>query len=496
MTISNELRVGIMFLIGLILLVLLIVSLTRWGQERGTYTFTIRFKQAQGILNGAAVRIAGVEVGRVTGVSYDPGTAEALVEVRVSRQVQTYENYRYTIGVGGLVGERYIEITPREERPGSVVEPGSIVQGTQTPDMDRLLAQASDLFTRLSTTTDNLNTVLGDAQNQRNVRESLENLQLASKSAAAFTEGLNQTVARNQATVDLLVANLYDVSSDVRRVSASLSDQLEDSRVLENLEVASANAIRITERVDHLVRAADTLVSDPAIQRDLRETLATLRKTSTDLEAVFADAKTASAALPRITANVEQASEDLTEITRPFKEAAPDVARDVREIAASLRTSSATITGLAGQISSFGEILSTTRIQPEFRVMAADGGMKNTRSDVNIDVRSKWLMFRAGVTDVGNKEKLNLQMGNRFGNDHWLRYGVVQSKIGAGLDYRLSTDARLTAELFNPEDLRANALVDYRLRTLSPDWWLSAGVFDLFTPSRSFNVGVSYKPWQ
>ncbi len=280
MRISNELRVGIMFLTGLVLLVLLIVTLTRWGQDRNTYSFTMRFSQAQGILEGAAVRVAGVQVGRVTSVDFDSTTNEALVTARVNHKVRLYSNYHYTIGIGGLVGERFVEIHPVDRNRGGLLVDGSSVDGRTTPDMNQLFESSNRLIARLTDTADNLNAIVASPENQRNLHDTLANFNQTAISARDFSSGLDKLYHHDGPSIDALVANLQEVSQEARRVSESLGPQLEHTNIVHNLEEASSRASDITRRFESITTNVGSLMNDKEMTASLRETLRNFHKAS------------------------------------------------------------------------------------------------------------------------------------------------------------------------------------------------------------------------
>ncbi|MHB9023997.1 MAG: MlaD family protein [Armatimonadota bacterium] len=527
----NELRVGIMFLIGLILLLMLIMSLTHFGQDRNTYRVTIAFQRAEGLQEGAAVRVAGVDVGRVSGVWLDDRTNQAAVTIRIDRRVRLFKEYRYVIGTNGLVGERFIEIIPREFKEGdkrTLVGPNKVVGGTTRPDFNDAMDQAAELMGYAKTlvkkttlTIDSVNEVLANDDTQENMKIAIANLRQASQNAALLTQALNSVVARNQAGLNAIVGNLRDVSSDIRRVSDTISPQIEKTTLFTNAEIASKNAVILSERLVEIANAMGGTLCDEKLSADLQQTMRNLKQASADLQAVMVDAKTASANLPKIsenlttasadlpkitasvqkatadlpdiTTNLKTASADLPKITGPIREIAPDTAKNIHEISVRLRDASVSVGNIAQQASNLGGLITQTHVGPEVRVLGLSDADRSIRSDLNLDIRAKSTMIRAGVADLGGRAPINLQFGNRWGNSTWLRYGVVQSQLGVGLDYSFGSGASFTGELFDPNELRGNALFDLRLKALGPGWWLTTGVYDLFG-NNQFGAGLTYRP--
>ncbi|MHB9131682.1 MAG: MlaD family protein [Armatimonadota bacterium] len=499
MGMTNEVRVGIMTLIGLVLLVLLIMSLTRWGQDRNTYAFTILFRQAQGLQSGADVRVAGVTVGYVESVGLDRATNLAAVTVRVNRSVRIREGYQFTVGMGGIVGEHFIEITPTETK-SALLKDGDRVTGTETPDINSVVANASSLIDELKITTKSVNSIVGSKENQRKITQALDNIVVTSKNAAEMSAVLNRLMVHNQVSIDRIVANLTDVSNDARKVSSLLTVQLTKSESIHNLDIATANAVRISERLESIARSIDALLSDEELSRGLKESVGHMKQASVDLELLLVEARQAAAGVPTIltnlqkaSANVEKASADLPEITKPFREIAPETAANIKQVSVNIRNVSQEVGGIAQQVKRIGQTLQNLRIQPEIREMVLAQGSDKTRLDLNLDIKGESQMLRAGLTNIGKDNDWNLQLGSRMGNNTWLRYGVVQSNFGAGIDYQLNPDLRFSADIFDPDSVRANALLDYRLKPLGTDWWLSAGWYDIFSRGK-LGVGITFRP--
>ena len=88
------------------------------GQVRGTsmtggsYPLTARFRSAEGISVGTDVRMAGIAIGSVTGLSLDPRTFEAEVSFTVQGDLAIPDDSDVKIASESLLGGSYVEITP------------------------------------------------------------------------------------------------------------------------------------------------------------------------------------------------------------------------------------------------------------------------------------------------------------------------------------------------------------------------------------------------
>lgn len=110
--IDLELTVGIFLLIGIFSLSYISIKLGKL-EVLGTkgYVVYAEFEQAGGIKTGANIQIAGVTVGRVTGVRLDKNY-EALVSFEMFEGVKLQEDAIASIKTTGLIGEKFVSITP------------------------------------------------------------------------------------------------------------------------------------------------------------------------------------------------------------------------------------------------------------------------------------------------------------------------------------------------------------------------------------------------
>jgi phospholipid/cholesterol/gamma-HCH transport system substrate-binding protein len=75
-------------------------------------TVTARFDNIGGLKQQAAVKSAGVVVGRVKSISFDPKTFQAQVEITLNKGVEFPKDTSAKILTAGLLGEQYIGLEP------------------------------------------------------------------------------------------------------------------------------------------------------------------------------------------------------------------------------------------------------------------------------------------------------------------------------------------------------------------------------------------------
>ena len=134
-----ELAVGLFLIVGIICLGYLSIKLGKMEIFGGEgYNVQAVFSDSGGLRTGSAVEIAGVEVGRVKSVSLED--YQAKIMIHLSQDVKIQEDSIASIKTKGLIGEKYVEISPGGAE--EMIQPGGIIRDTQPPvDFEELIAR-------------------------------------------------------------------------------------------------------------------------------------------------------------------------------------------------------------------------------------------------------------------------------------------------------------------------------------------------------------------
>ena len=133
-----ELAVGLFMIAGIICLGYLSINLGRMeilgskGYE--VYAF---FSNSGGLKTGSSVVIAGVDVGRVKDIALEDYQARVVLDLQQGVIIQ--EDAIASIKTKGLIGEKYIEITPGGSE--KIIPPGGRIRDTQPAvDLEELIS--------------------------------------------------------------------------------------------------------------------------------------------------------------------------------------------------------------------------------------------------------------------------------------------------------------------------------------------------------------------
>lgn len=130
---NTEILVGLFVLLGaaaLLFLALKAANLASFTTSGDTYTVQAKFDNVGGLKARAAVRSAGVNVGRVTGVTLDPYTFQGLVTLEISKSMAFPKDSSAKILTSGLLGDQYVGIEPGAEE--DTLAAGDVITQTQS----------------------------------------------------------------------------------------------------------------------------------------------------------------------------------------------------------------------------------------------------------------------------------------------------------------------------------------------------------------------------
>ncbi|MEN9773399.1 MAG: outer rane lipid asymmetry maintenance protein MlaD [Pseudomonadota bacterium] len=128
-----DVLVGLFVLLGFAALLFLALRAGNMSSSVGlndTYSVVARFDNIGGLKPRAAVRSAGVVVGRVASVTLDGTSYEAVVKIDLDTRYRFPKDTSAKILTAGLLGEQYIGLEPGGDT--AVLEAGARITLTQS----------------------------------------------------------------------------------------------------------------------------------------------------------------------------------------------------------------------------------------------------------------------------------------------------------------------------------------------------------------------------
>jgi phospholipid/cholesterol/gamma-HCH transport system substrate-binding protein len=331
---AMKLRVGVFVLLALATFLGLIYALgARARLFESRYTIHAEFTEVGGLVEGATVRLAGVQIGRVTAVTLpgQPG-GKVRVDLTIARRFsdRVRKNSVARIETQGLLGDKIVEITVGDTTAPPLA-PGEVLVSRDPADFSRIISSGAEtaknvaeLAIALRETADKVNqskiienaaaTVgkLGNVVDQVEHGRGWAHALLYEEPVAlrrvneliATTQTIIDRVEKGQGAVGVLVSPEGTASAKrfvaaMDRISAMVehpeSEQgllpglLFDPKyrpILDDLRTVAHNLREVSDRVAGGRGTLGSLVADSGDQSDLQLTLHDLRAAVANLRAI------------------------------------------------------------------------------------------------------------------------------------------------------------------------------------------------------------------
>ncbi len=133
-----ELIVGIFVLLGMACLAYLAINLGKLEIYGRGHQLFANFDNVSGLKTGAAVEVAGVQVGQVTSIHLNRQD-QARVSLTVPQGLKIHDDAIASIRTKGIIGDKFIKLSPGNSE--KLVSPGGTIINTESSiDLEELIS--------------------------------------------------------------------------------------------------------------------------------------------------------------------------------------------------------------------------------------------------------------------------------------------------------------------------------------------------------------------
>ncbi len=462
-------RIGLFMLVGLIILGIFIIKIEDIpvGERGDRLEVNARFPSVAGLDRKAAVRIAGVRVGKVEAVNLDG--SEAMIELSLDPHVRLHEGAWAQITSLGMLGDKYIEIIPGD--PAAPVLEGNIeLTGTTSPSFNDVMQVATEIGADVKEVTEALRGSIGGSQGEETIEEIVSNIR-------DLTASLKVLITENQANVNATTANFRDFSATLRDELPQITEKLNkladqlNGVVGENRDDLQASMGNIRELTDRLQVSAENLNQ---ITGKIAAGEGSIGKLVNDESTVDN--------LNQTLDSIEGGIDTLNETMGRYRRYQLEVAMRGEAMPSTSESRMA-----------FGFDLWTTE-KRFFRIEGVDMPYGKTKTDSQLitttypdGTQDQYLEERVRVSD---KLGINAQVGYRIFPDTIVRAGLIESAGGVGVDHSIQLGNRPLRLVFEAYDFNRAFDEDVHLKFegryfISPNIFLTAGWDDPLVSDKS-----------
>jgi len=303
----SQLRVGITVIVASLALALLLFLMSNTaGLLTPRITIRAYFDNAQGLREGAPVRLSGVDIGNVTKVLIVTSKDRQLTPVEVIMKVST----RYRAGMrrdsltsletAGVLGETYLDIDS-SQAVGPPLQDGDILPTQVHPDfnqvvrasqgtlqnMDALISRADRILAFAESGKGSLGKLIYDPTLYNRFSSTIAEFQKIVEQVGSGQGSLGALISRNDAyekfvnTLDKMNA----VIDEIQQGQGTAGKFVKDPTLYNNANDTIANLKKLTEDINAGKGAVGKLTRDEELAKKLDTTITKLSELTTELEA-------------------------------------------------------------------------------------------------------------------------------------------------------------------------------------------------------------------
>lgn len=241
---SNEIKVGLLVITSFAIVLLFAWFIGVKNPFNQTVDIYVTYNFAGGIEKGSPVRVAGIKVGRVESIIFhhptplksdkkialeggnqDEVITPLKVKISISEEAAAMvrADSQFYINLAGLIGERYIEITPGTYG-AKVIAHNEVVRGIDPPRIDQLISQSFNLAGKIQEIF------------EKNEGDITKTIKMVYELSASINKGLEQIESSKvfKTNMQELINNLIQISGDVKKLTAKTQTK-EGKKTLELL---------------------------------------------------------------------------------------------------------------------------------------------------------------------------------------------------------------------------------------------------------------------
>jgi phospholipid/cholesterol/gamma-HCH transport system substrate-binding protein len=290
----SELKIGVVTIVAIVIAAVLIFSLTgSKGFSWQRYTLKTRFDNVAGLAPGSPVRLAGVEVGTVTGIAFAGTQVDVIFEVKRTMQPRITENSVAALGSVSLLGESAVDITASATGT-PVPDYGYVTSGRARGSIADVSEQASAGIEELSGLIKDMRAGKGTVGKLVTDDQLYTQLRQFTASANSVTDAIRSgrgsmgKLINDPETANALNASLRNLETMTRRINAgegSIGKLMNDNAFSESLTGAATNLRTLSDRLNRGDGTAAKLINDPALYNRMNDLMARINDLTTNLNA-------------------------------------------------------------------------------------------------------------------------------------------------------------------------------------------------------------------
>lgn len=279
---QREGLLGLFVMATLAVLVGVVLWVENISFNANRYRFQLVFSNAGGLSVGAAVRLRGVDVGRVVAIQPDVNQVVVTVEI-ASKNILIPQNSRFRALSGGLVSQTFVDISPREDLDVAAIGAGP---RSQDCDTQQIVCQGAQIEGQTNPTFDDLIQATATIVKQLDNSGLLDGLAELTKALGGLTKDVKQMTQDARTSFKELEAAAQQVER--AGVKVGTAADATTGLIRTNQQTIRTSLVRLNSTLEtakstfvafrKVATDLDQITGDPQIREDLKKLIRGLGK--------------------------------------------------------------------------------------------------------------------------------------------------------------------------------------------------------------------------
>jgi len=273
---SKEIKVGFLALVGVMMSVFSYNYLKGINLFEKNRRFTVKYEKVDGLSASNPVTLNGFKIGKVQKINFNPNnTRELLVDIILENDVLFPKTSLAELYETGLIGGKAIAIIPDYKNDSTFASDGDLLKGVIKPGLTELVnqilpqvqLQIEALIKNAEIVLGNINTLF-DEETKQELRSSIQDFSNLTKNLSETSDEISNLIVNNSENLTNTISELSKVSSNIRTISDSISEE-EVLKITSNLNELVSNLNTITKSLKDSEGTAGQLINDKSIYKNL-----------------------------------------------------------------------------------------------------------------------------------------------------------------------------------------------------------------------------------
>lgn len=300
---STERKVGLFFVLSLILLGVMLEIGEKWNPFDKKTPYKTYLTTVTGLKVGDPVRLAGVNVGKINTIKVLDSNVEIAFEVAPDTKIKT--DTVASLRLTNLLGGQFLSLSFGSPAAPALAA-GGTVQGKDSANIDVIVDSVSDAVKDARVLITSLN------KNQNEVMKKISNI-----------------LDDNRTNLADSIANFKSITAKIDSGDGSLALLLNDKKLYSTLSSAGENINSLTAKIDKGEGTLGKLVNDPTLYNDLKLVIGDVKKGADNMNAGFKEIREIAEKINRgegtlgklvkdetVYTDIKETSRNLNEITK------------------------------------------------------------------------------------------------------------------------------------------------------------------------------------